>query len=227
MKKLILICAKKKSYQFPNKNLNRINGISLVEIAIKKALKLGKKSKVMVSTDSLEIKKIALKLGAEVPFLRPDRLSRKYSAEWEVWKHALNYCIKKQNYKPDIFISISPTAPLGNIKDIKKCIRKYKSNKVDGIVTTYKSKVNPYFNMVKINRKGFLELVNKPKKKIFNRQEAPKIFSLTTVTYVLDPKFILKKKSLFQGNIKSIDVPFPRSIDIDSKDDLLIAKTFS
>tara|TARA_Y100000590_G_scaffold448450_1_gene585136 strand:- start:5172 stop:5876 length:705 start_codon:yes stop_codon:yes gene_type:complete len=224
MKKLIIVCAKKTSSQFPNKNLKKINGVSLVAIAIKKALAIGKKNKVIVSTDCKKIKKIALSLGAEVPFIRPSKLSNKYSPEWKVWQHALNYCIKKQNYMPDIFISIPPTSPLGNLKDIKKCIKKYNASKVDGIVTTYKSKVNPYFNMVKFNRKSYLELANKTKKKIFNRQQSPDILSLTTVAYVMNPNFILKKNSLFQGNIKSINIPYSRSIDIDSELDLFIAK---
>ena len=47
----------------------------------------------------------------------------------------------------------------------------------------------------------------KKNKKVTRRQDAPKYFDITTVGYVTRPNFILSKKNLFSGKVKSIIVP--------------------
>ena len=47
---------------------------------------------------------------------------------------------------------------------------------------------------------------------------------MTTIAYVAQPSYILDGKHIFDGNVKSILVPYERSIDIDTTHDLKIAK---
>ena len=61
------------------------------------------------------------------------------------------------------------------------------------------------------------------KKVVSRRQDAPKYYDMTTVSYVSRPEFILSKKYLFSGRIKSIIVPKERAIDIDDITDALVA----
>mgnify|MGYP001341576500 CR=1 FL=1 len=64
----------------------------------------------------------------------------------------------------------------------------------------------------------------KKNKEVFRRQDAPKYYDITTVGYVTRPDFILTKKNLFSGKVKSIIVPKERAIDIDDLTDALIAE---
>ena len=205
-KALILICAKKSSSEIKNKNLIRYKGRTLVEHSVIQAQKLKKNFNVRVicSTDSNKIAKIAKKAGAFIPFIRPKNLAKNNSPEWFVWKHAINFLRKTENYNPEIFISLSPTAPLRRTKDILKCVNTYLKKDKDIIVSVHKSKVNPYFNMIEKDSRGNFKLCKQKKNHIFNRQKSPQVFSMNTVAYVSSPNYIIKKKKYVRGRCRSL-----------------------
>ena len=97
MRYVALICARGESKGLPGKNIKLLEGIPLIGWSIQIALKLKRVSRVIVSTDSEEIAKIALQYGAEVPFIRPKELSLDNSPEWLVWRHAINYLEINEN----------------------------------------------------------------------------------------------------------------------------------
>ena len=202
-KALILICAKKSSSEIKNKNLIRYKGRTLVEHSVIQAQKLKKNFNVRVicSTDSNKIAKIAKKAGAFIPFIRPKNLAKNNSPEWFVWKHAINFLRKTENYNPEIFISLSPTAPLRRTKDILKCVNTYLKKDKDIIVSVHKSKVNPYFNMIEKDSRGNFKLCKQKKNHIFNRQKSLQVFSMNTVAYFSSPNYIIKKKNMFDGDV--------------------------
>ena len=58
-----------------------------------------------------------------------------------------------------------------------------------------------------------------------NRQSLSKTFDLTTVIYAASVNFIRNINSFFwEGNVKYIEIPPIRSIDIDSYDDFKLAE---
>jgi N-acylneuraminate cytidylyltransferase len=57
---------------------------------------INKVDRIIVSTDSEVYAQIALKYGAEVPFLRPKNISGDKSADLEVFKHAINWFKKNE-----------------------------------------------------------------------------------------------------------------------------------
>ena len=77
--------------------------------------------------------------------------------------------------------------------------------------------------MVKKKKNGFFDVIISGKR-IFNRQEAPKVYDLNTVAFVSKPSFILKCNSIFEGNVEINLVDKKRSIDIDNYYDLKIAR---
>ena len=81
MNYIALICARAGSKGLPGKNIKILNGIPLIGWSIKAAKEVEKISRVIVSTDSEEIARIALEYGAEVPFMRPKELAQDDSSE--------------------------------------------------------------------------------------------------------------------------------------------------
>ena len=77
--------------------------------------------------------------------------------------------------------------------------------------------------MVKL-KDGYLERVIDNNNKFFRRQDAPEVYDMTTIAYVTRPEFILNNESLWEGRIKGVKIPKERSIDIDNKYDLDIAR---
>ncbi|QWD34011.1 acylneuraminate cytidylyltransferase family protein [Polynucleobacter paneuropaeus] len=218
------IFARGGSKGLPGKNIRPLGGKPLIAWSIEQALSVNRISKVVVSTDSAEIANIALAYGAEVPFLRPAELASDTSPEWESWRHALSFLKERDGTLPKIMVSLPATAPLRAISDIDQCIDEYLSSKVDAVITVTEAYRSPYFNMVKKNANGTVDLVITSEKVISRRQDVPEVFDIATVAYVLNPIFVMNKKSLFEGAIKAVQVPIERAIDIDTLNDFELAE---
>ena len=76
--------------------------------------------------------------------------------------------------------------------DVLRSIKKLK-NKTDVVLTATEANRNPSFNMVKKIKNGYYDVIMSGKR-IFNRQDAPKVFDLNTVAFVTKPNFILNCK---------------------------------
>ncbi|MGL3827328.1 cytidylyltransferase domain-containing protein [Candidatus Pelagibacter communis] len=218
-----LICARQGSKGIKNKNIKNFHGKPLIYWTFKIAKKIKYLNKVFVSTDSEHIITIAKKNKIIVPFKRPKKLSTDTAKELDVWKHFLKFLCKK-NEMPEYFVLLSPTAPLRNENDIILAIQKMKKEKnADVLISITEPNRNPYFNVVSINKDGFAKvLINK--KKYFRRQDAPKVYDMTTVVYIFKSKFILKAKNIFDGKVITTKIPKQRSIDIDDSLDFEFAK---
>lgn len=211
----IFIFVRAGSKGIQNKNLKKIEGKSLLEIAIITAKKL-KPNKIFISSDSKKIESLSKKFG--VNFIkRPHYLCTDKSPELLSWKHA----IKSVNENFDIFVSLPVTSPLRKSIDVKKCIIKKIRYKNDLVVCVTKSKKNPYFNMFIKKNNSFRRII---KSNFHRRQDVPESFDLTTITYVSEPSYIIKSTNIFNGVVHGIEVPYRRSVDIDDMYDLKLAK---
>ena len=86
---LAIIPAKKRSKRLPNKNIKLLLGKPLIAYTIAEAQKSKYINRVIVTTDCSKIAKISKKYGAEVPFLRPKKLTTDHSGKLEVCKHVI------------------------------------------------------------------------------------------------------------------------------------------
>lgn len=226
MSTVAFIFARGGSKGLPGKNIKIFSGKPLIAWSIEQAKKLSSIDRVIVSTDCSEIARVATEYGAEVPFLRPDNISEDDSPEWMAWRHALSFLLEKEGKMPNIMLSIPTTAPLRRVIDIENCLNLYKKGGVDVVITTTDAHRSPYFNMVKESHDGNVELVIKPKDKLYRRQDAPIVYDMTTVAYVMNPEFIMHNESIFDGRTKAVNVPLETSIDIDNMYDFKMAEFF-
>ena len=70
------------------------------------------------------------------------------------------------------------------------------------------------------------------KKNVVRRQDAPKIYNITTICFIVSAKYIMSKKSgqhntLKSGKVGAIEIPYERSLDLDTEFDLKIANLLS
>ncbi len=223
MKYIALICARGGSKGLPNKNIKLLGGVPLIGWAISVAKKIEKISRIIVSTDSDQIAKIARDFGGEVPFIRPNELAQDNSPEWLVWRHAVDF-LKSQNHEFGGLVVIPPTAPLRNSQDVINCINEFEKGGADIVITVSDAHRNPYFNMVATDKEGYLNLVIPPQKAISRRQDVPEVFDMTTVAYVVNPQFVKESQGMFGGRVRSVHIPLERALDIDNPLDFKIAQ---
>ena len=110
-KAIAIIPARGGSKRIPKKNIKDFFGKPLIAYSIEVALASKLFDKVIVTTDSQEIAKIAQEYGAEVPFIRPAELSDDFSGTSDVINHAIKY-LQKQGETYEYICTIYATAPL-------------------------------------------------------------------------------------------------------------------
>lgn len=218
------IFARGGSKGLPGKNILNFAGKPLIVWAIEQAKSIPRIDKVIVSTDSEEIAEIALKAGAEVPYLRPKDLASDNAPEWMAWRHALNSYKNSEGTYPRVMLSLPATSPLRSLTDIENCLDVYETAKADAVIGITDAHRNPYFNMVVKDKNQELNLVMSSDRAISRRQDADRIYDLTTVAYAIRPDFIFACESLFEGVVKSFEVPQERAIDIDTAFDFKVAE---
>ena len=111
VKILCIIPARSGSKGIPDKNIKLFRGLPLLAWSIKQAEECKYKMRIIVSTDSTEYQKIAIKHGAEAPFLRPKSISGDLSTDYECIKHCVNWLKVNENYNPNIILQLRPTQP--------------------------------------------------------------------------------------------------------------------
>ncbi len=223
MKKKIFafIFAREGSKGIKNKNLAKLNGKPLLDYSIDLAKKLNIFQKIYVCTESKKISNYARKKKVDI-ILRPKFLATDNSPEYLSWQYALNF-LKKKKISFDVFVSLPTTSPLREKSDVIGALNKLKK-KTDFVVCASKARRNPWFNMLIKKRNGYYRLINDTKNKISNRQDAPKVYDMTTICYISTPNFILKNSSFHDGNLDVYVSKKINSIDIDEKIDLKIAE---
>jgi CMP-N-acetylneuraminic acid synthetase len=221
MKFHALICARAGSKGIKNKNIRKFKNKPLISYPIKLAKSIKRIESVSVSTNSKKIANISKYYGADIPFIRSKKLSSSKANEWDVWEDF----VKKKNFNNDDIIVILPTtSPFRIKKDVERCITLYKKNFFDYVMVITKASHNPYFNMVKKNKKNLVKICIPSKKRIFRRQAAPKVYNITTICFVVSAKYIMSKKTAIKtGKVGAIEIPYERSLDLDTEFDLKVA----
>lgn len=116
---LCVIPARGGSKRIYKKNTKSFLGQPIIAYSIKAALASGCFDRVIVSTDDNEIAQIAMKYGAEVPFMRPHELANDYAATLPVIKHAIEM-IELQGKKVTEVCCLYATAPFVHANVLKQ-----------------------------------------------------------------------------------------------------------
>lgn len=191
MKILVTIAARGGSKGVKNKNIRELCGKPLIAYTVEQALKWGKASKVLVSTDSAEIAETAKRFGAEAPFLRPPELSTDTAPKVPVIRHAWREAEKLYGETYDFVVDLDATAPLRKVADLDAALKKAIENKSSMLFSVVPAHKNPYFNMVELDPSGFAHLCKKLDKSVTRRQDAPKVYDLNASIYVYSREFLL------------------------------------
>ena len=215
------IFARGGSKGLPGKNIKLLNGKPLIHYSIESAIRCPEIDKIFVSTDDQEIKDVAKLYDVEI-IDRPSELASDSAPEWLSWVHAVKY-LKNRGDDFDLFVSVPTTSPLREPSDISRSINQLLAVDSDICISVTESSRSPFFNMVSIQG-DYAQLFSQTAHKVHRRQEAPKVYDITTVVYATSPAFILSANGVFSGKVTHIEIPKNRSIDIDDIYDFSFAE---
>lgn len=222
-KKIIgIIPARSGSIGIKGKNLKYLHGKPLIAWTIECALR-SNLSRVLVTTESEEIAKVAREYGAEVPFLRPNELSSNTAPIEPVLLHAIEWLRDNEGYECDAVALIFPTHPLRKPQHIDECVEEFCSNNCDSVVSVDSAIANdnPHW-MLKKNGQGEVVLfTGKPLSEIeVRRQDLPIVYKRNDLVYVLKEENLKQDiPTLYGRKTKLVESSKSYDIDLNTEDD--------
>ena len=116
--RLAVIPARGGSKRIPRKNIKTFGGLPMIAWSIKAAQQSQCFDRIIVSTDDAEIAEVAMSLGADVPFIRPDELSDDHTGTIPVVAHAITWQNQRSTTAKDV-CCLYATAPFVQADDLQ------------------------------------------------------------------------------------------------------------
>lgn len=204
-----------------NKNIRPLLGKPLIAWSIEQAMRCPEIDRVVVSTDSDAIAKVALEAGASVPFMRPADLANDKAGKWEVWQHALEACDEHFQTPTSLYVDLDCTSPLRDVEDISRAIAQFRETDIDAVFSICEARKNPYFNMLEMQNDR-LTISKQLAKPIVRRQDAPNVYEHVASIYVLSPSYLRRGMGLLSGKTQGYDIGADKSLDLDSEFDFTL-----
>lgn len=217
MEAIAIIPARGGSKRIPRKNIKDFIGKPMISYSIEAAIKSKMFSRVIVSTEDIEIAEISKSFGAEVPFFRPTKISDDYATTTEVISHAIEWLQTNQNYYPDLVCCIYATAPLIQIEDIQSGFSLIKDDNWDYVfsATSYGF---PIFRSIQKNDNGSIQMFF-PEYLNTRSQDLPEAFHDAGQFYWGKTEAWSQGKKIFEEKSSIILIPRWRVQDIDTLED--------
>lgn len=122
MSRVAIIPARGGSKRIPRKNVKDFCGKPMIAWSIEAAKASGCFDQIIVSTDDVEIAKVASEWGATVPFLRPAKLSDDFTGTLPVIRHAVEW-LNQNDCPVEYACCLYATAPFVSAADLKHCLQ--------------------------------------------------------------------------------------------------------
>lgn len=215
---MAIIPARAGSKGLPGKHLRLLGGEPLIVHTIRAALGARRIDRTIVSTNDPTIARVAVRAGAEVPFLRPDDLARDDSPTLPVIRHAVDW-LEAAGERVDVVVTLQATTPLRGSLEIDRTVALLDDAAVDSAVTVVE--LDAPSSTVGAVMDGRLRLL--PHGDDVRRQAVPPAVRLTGGVYVTR-RALLEAGHLLDDRPAALVVEGGSEIDVDVASDLVAAR---
>ena len=222
LKPICIIPARGGSKGIKRKNIRILGKKPLISYSIKTALESNLFQDVIVSTEDMEIAKIAKKYNAKIPFMRPSKLAKDTTTTEAVLLDVIKK-LKDLEYYFDTVMLRDCTVPFIDKQDMKKALEIFYENKCDAVFASIKAHPNPYFGMMEVKKNGYLVPSKIPKSNVTRRQDAPIVYNVDGM-FIINVKHFLKTKKISSGKIIPFEITKEHGHMIDFEFDFKIAE---
>ena len=216
---LAIIPARAGSKRVKNKNIRKLGGVPLIGWTLKDLYKSKYIDLAYVSTDSLEIQKVATNFGIESFPLRSPDLATDHSSSSDVITDIL--LNRKIGY--DIIVLLQPTSPFRTVEHIDLALEQFINSSASSVISVCKTEV-PQDWVVNFGEDlSMNDFVSKIQLK--RSQDHKDSYQLNGAIYITYVSNFLKFKSFYQED-KTIAFIMKRldSLDIDTEEDMFLAE---
>lgn len=217
---IAIIPARGGSIGIPKKNLVKLADKPLISHTIEHAKSSKYIDRIIVSTDNKEIAEVSEKEGAEV-IIRPKELSGGVVPTLPVLKHVIEKIEKEFEF--DIIILLQPTSPLRKVESIDLAIEKLDKKDCDSVISVCELEHNPV-TIVEVKEESLS--MKFPEFKDLRRQ-GTSLCRINGAIYAVKKDVVKNSEGYFIGNdVCALKMDKRESIDIDDKDDLIVAEAY-
>lgn len=216
-----IIPARGGSKRIPKKNIKKFLGKPIIGITIEKAIQSKLFSRIVVTTDDDEIANIAKLYGAEIPFLRPKKLSDDFTGTIEVVSHAID-ALSSLGRNFEYACCLYPCAPFIRVEDLLATYNLLRDSggEFSFPATEYATSI---FRSFEKKENGVLQMIY-PEHYSSRSQDLKSIFHDAGQFYWGTTKAWTTSSRIFSDKAYPYIVPRWRVQDIDNEDDWMRAE---
>lgn len=213
---ICIIPARGGSKRIPRKNIKNFFGKPMLAYPIQAALTSGLFSKIIVSTDDAEIAEVALKYGADVPFIRPAELADDFATTAPVIKHAVNFLQEQGKTYTNLSI-IYPCTPLITAQTLKEAYSAWQATNALACMTMCEFPSAPQRGLI-INEENRVDSLY-PEFRETRTQDLPTVYYDAGQFYFAQVKAYLSDIEMHSSNTFPYILPRYLAQDIDTQED--------
>ncbi|MFN3723794.1 MAG: cytidylyltransferase domain-containing protein [Paracoccaceae bacterium] len=217
------IGARKGSKGVPGKNFRTLCGKPLIDWSLDQLFANPRIGAVVVSTDDPAIYAHGIARGALDIGLRPAELATDTAPKWGVWQHALA-AAEPLCGPVSAFLDLDCTSPLRIPEDIDGALDRFEADAPDMVMSVCEARKNPYFNLVEPDATGALQVSKPLPGGVWARQDAPVVYEHVGVVYVVDPAYLRRASTIYEGRVLPFVLPSERCHDIDTPYDFRLVE---
>lgn len=219
---LALVPARRGSKGISGKNHRTVGGRSLLERAISCGLDADTVDRVLLSSNDPEAVSVALAMGCDVPFVRPDGLATDTATSLDVMRHAVDVI----DTRYDLVAVLQPTSPLRIAADVDGAVTLCVAKKAPACVSVTACSKPPQWTY-QVNARQQLLPILADQDPGSRRQDLPPAFALNGAVYVVRTDWLMAGGDVLTPSTVAYEMPKERSVDVDDETDLAIAETLA
>jgi CMP-N-acetylneuraminic acid synthetase len=222
MKYLLVVPARGGSKGLPGKNIYPLFGVPLILWTIKSAIE-SQVGDIVVTTDGEDIKKVVSEYnGKNVSIIdRPHFYASDEIPLAPTIIHAYETLTEfhegvfRSSY--DVVITLQPTSPFRNAQDIKNAVKIFEETKCDSLLSVIEDhhsvwERSPWGTVVPVRERQS------------NRQYERPMYIANGAIFITKRDTLLKQRNRIGGKVEVYVMPFDRSFDIHTKEDIELAE---
>jgi pseudaminic acid cytidylyltransferase len=221
MTSIAIIPARGGSKRIKRKNIREFLGTPAIENTIEVIRNTNLFDRIIVSTEDIEIRNIALNCGAEV-IERSMDLADDYSTSLSVISHTLRCLKSSEEYAADYVCCVYPVTPMLSILRLKEAYELLRSSDYDFVFTAKKFESSP-LRSLRIGNDGKSEM-HQPNFVNTRTQDLPDFFHDAAMFYFGKYAAWVQEQPILNGNSRFLVLDKYETIDIDDEEDWLMAE---
>lgn len=223
---LFLLVGRGGSKGLPGKNLREIGGLSLIGYKARAARQSRYCRRLIVSSDSAEIRAEAMRHGAEMLFERPAELATDTATSNDVVLHAMDWIEAHEGRRYDAIMLLEPSSPFARPEHFDEAVELFVKREASLVVGMRETEVSSIFVGTLGQDGSISSIVEKMLKTPMQRRQdqAPEV-TMNGALYLVGWDAMRKHRKIYADPGASYGIMMDRlhSIEIESAADLAYA----